>query len=208
MDNLTAKKTPGAPSIFNMELITSAIIPLIIFHVFNYRGMTLAGTIVSGCWCIGLLIIKYARERKINVIALLSGGFSIIGLLCTVIAQNPTFYLIEPIFEDALYAGIFFGSLMLARPLIQILVEDSHVVAFPENFRTTPEYKSAWRILTIAWGILNVSQGLLRLVLLYSVPIELYYTVSKLYVHISSPLLMLASYKFPSWYWRRSGVIK
>lgn len=207
MDDLT-KKTPRAPSIFNGELITSAIIPLLIFYIFNYMGMVLAGTIASGCWCIGVFAIKYARERKINVIALLSGSFSIIGLLCTVIAQNPTFYLVEPIFEDALYAVIFLGSLMLARPLIQIFVEDSNIVAFPESFRTIPEYKAAWRILTIAWGLLNISQGLLRLILLYSVPIEVYYTVSKLYVHISSPLLMLASYKFPQWYWKRTGVMK
>jgi len=62
MDNPAAKKTPRAPSIFNMELITSAIIPLIIFHVFNYRGLVLAGTIVSGCWCLGLLAIKYACD--------------------------------------------------------------------------------------------------------------------------------------------------
>lgn len=197
---------PAAKNIFNKEFIASAIIPLIIFYIFNYMNMVLVGTTLSGCWCISVFLFKLIREHKINVIALLSGTFSLIGLLCTIILQNPTIYLAEPIVEDVLYALIFFGSLFFPRPLIQVLVEDSHIVAFPEDFRKTPQYKSVWKILTIAWGLLNVSQALLRVALLYSVPIDIYYAISKIYANVSSPLLVMFSYKFPKWYWKKVGV--
>lgn len=196
---------PISKNIFNKEFIASAIIPLIIFYIFNYMQMVLVGITLSGCWCISVFLFKLIREHKINVIALLSGIFSLIGLLCTILLKNPTMYLAEPIFEDVLYALIFFGSLFFPRPLIQVLVEDSHIVAFHEDFRKTPHYKSAWKILTIAWGLLNVSQALLRAVLLYSVPIDLYYAISKIYANVSSPLLVMFSYKFPKWYWKKVG---
>lgn len=197
---------PTSKNIFNKEFIASAIIPLIIFYIFNYINMLLEGTILSGFWCISVFLFKLIREHKINAIALLSGIFSVIGLLCTILLRNPNIYLAEPILEDILYAVIFFGSLFFSRPLIQVLVEDSHIVAFPENFRKTPQYKSAWKMLTIAWGILNLSQALLRIALLYSVPIDLYYIISKIYTNVSSPLLLIFSYQFPKWYWKRIGV--
>ena len=197
---------PTAKNIFNKEFIASAIIPLIIFYIFNYMSMVLEGTILSGFWCISVFLFKLIREHKINVIALLSGIFSVIGLLCTILLRNPNIYLAEPILEDILYAVIFFSSLFFSRPLIQVLVEDSHIVAFPEYFRKTSQYKFVWKMLTIAWGILNLSQALLRVTLLYSVPIDLYYTISKIYSNVSSPLLLIFSYKFPKWYWERIGV--
>jgi intracellular septation protein A len=208
MGNLTTEDLQPAPStvrsFFNKDFIASAIIPLIIFYIFNHMKMVLVGTILSGCWCLSVFLIKLIREHKINAIALLSGIFSVIGLLCTIISQNPTVYLAEPIFEDILYAILFWGSLFFPRPLIQVFVEDSHMSAFSEGFRKTQQYKAAWRILTIAWGALNVSQALLRVALLYSVPIDLYYTISKIYVNVSYPLLMIFSYQFPKWYWERS----
>jgi intracellular septation protein A len=210
MEKSTTKNFPETPptakNIFNTEFVASAIIPLIIFYIFSYMQMVLVGTIFSGCWCISIFLFKLVRDHKINVIALLSGIFSVIGLLCTIILRNPTIYLAEPIFEDMLYAVIFFSSLFFPRSLIQVLVEDSHIVAFPEDFRRTPQYKSAWKILTSAWGVLNITQALLRIVLLYSVPIDLYYTISKIYVSVSTPLLIIFSYKFPKWYWKKVGV--
>ncbi|VBB07114.1 Hypothetical protein LUCI_2358 [Lucifera butyrica] len=205
-DKNSQKPPPSSAKLFNKEFIASVIIPLIIFYIFNYRKMALAGTILSGCWCIGVFLFNLIREHKTNILALLSGIFLVIGLLCTILWRNPNIYFVEPIFEDVLYAVIFFSSLFFSRPLIQVFVEDSHIVAFPEEFRKTSQYKSVWKILTIAWGVLNVSQALLRVALLYSVPIELYYAISKIYVNVSSPLLLLFSYKFPKWYWKRIGV--
>jgi intracellular septation protein A len=195
-------------NIFNQEFIVSAIVPLLMFYIFHYQKMDLTGIILSGCWCVAVVLNKLIREHKVNVIALLAGIFSAVGLLGTILSRNPAFYLAAPIVIDVLWALIFFGSFFTPRPLIQVIAEDSHLGLFSEDFRQTRKYKSAWQIITAAWGVLNVTQALLRTILLYTVPMELYYTVSTLYSNISSPLLLVVSYTFPKWYWHRPDTRK
>lgn len=189
-------------NILNRDFVVSAIIPIIIFTVFNNYKMTFNGIILSGLWCIGVVLINFIKEHKINALAAMAGIFSAVGLIGTVISKNPVFYLIAPIVQDILCALIFFGSLFLERSLIQIIVEQSYLKNVPEEFKRKPKYKSAWRILTGAWGILNISQAVLRTILLYSVSMSSYYAISTIYSNVSTPLLLAVSITFPKWYWK------
>lgn len=101
-------------NIFNKEFVISAIIPVVIFSVFNKLEMPFSGIILSGLWSIGVVVINYIKEHRINALAALSGIFSAVGLVGTIISKNPTFYLVSPIVQDILYALIFLGSLLLA----------------------------------------------------------------------------------------------
>lgn len=192
-------------TVFNRDFVISAIIPVIIFYVFDKLNMTLNGIILSGVWSIGVVVFYFIKDHKINALATIAGVLSAIGLICTVVSKNPTFYLISPIVQDFLIAIIFFGSLFLERSLIQIIVEQTYLKNVSEELREKPKYKSAWRILTIAWGILNISQAIVRIVLLHSVAISSYYTLSTLYSNISTPLLIAISITFPKWYWNRKN---
>ncbi len=202
-------KSPAKPTFFknilNKEFVLSALAPSLIFYIFNFLKLKLIGTILSGCWCLGMVLLKLIRERKINGMALAAGGFSLIGLIGTLVLKNPMFYMAAPIFEDGLYALLFFGSLCFPRPLIQLIVEDSHLGSFPDELRRTAKYRAAWRILTLTWGVLNLTQALLRSILLVAAPLELYYGIGKIYGQLSSGLLLLGSYWFPKWYWKRMG---
>lgn len=189
-------------NIFNRDFVISAIIPIIIFSVFSKFNMTFIGIVLSAAWSIGVVLITLINEHEINALAAITGIFSFIGLIGTIISKNPTFYLVSPIVQDILYAIIFFGSLFFEKSLIQIIVEQSYFKNAPEKLRKKTKYKKAWRILTIAWAILNISQAVLRTILLYSVPMEIYYSVSTLYSNISAPLLLAFSISFPKWYWK------
>ncbi|MDF9408800.1 hypothetical protein L7E55_10615 [Pelotomaculum isophthalicicum JI] len=188
--------------IFNREFIISVIIPIIILAVSSRYNMTLPGTILAGSWALAAGTVKLARERRVNVYAMIVAGFSVIGLIGTIISSNPTFYLASPIILDVVLAVIFFGSLLFGRPLIQIFAEYEMKDAFPQALRAHPKYASAWTILTAGWGILSISQALLRVVLLLSTPAALYYTVSSLYGNITTPLFLVFTLWFPRWYWR------
>ncbi|SFD03317.1 VC0807 family protein [Clostridium uliginosum] len=189
-------------NIFNKEFVVSAIIPIIIFSIFNNLKMPFNGIILSGLWSMGVVLINFIKEHKINALAAMAGIFSGIGLIGTIISKNPTFYLVAPIIQDILCALIFFGSLFFERSLIQIIVEQSYLKNVPEEFKRKPKYKSAWRILTSAWGLLNISQAVLRIILLYSVSMNSYYAISTVYSNVSTPLLLAVSITFPKWYWK------
>lgn len=189
-------------NIFNREFVVSAVIPIIIFSIFNQMKMTLSGIILSALWSIGVVLVNYIKERKINALATMAGVFSAVGLIGTIISKNPTFYLISPIVQDILYALVFFGSVFLERSLIQIIVEQTYLKNVPEDFKKQKKYKNAWVILTCAWGALNVFQAVIRIILLKSVSMSSYYAISTLISNISSPMLLVFSITFPRWYWK------
>ncbi len=192
-------------NILNLEFVVSVIIPIILFSAFDHYRMTLEATIISGSWSILVMLILFIKNRKINIFAASGTGFSVIGLIGTIISKDPVYYLASPIVIDLLLAVVFLGSVTIGRPIIQVLAEYTVKGGFSEELRKKPEYKSAWIIVTTLWGILNITQALLRIILLYSVSKEIYYAVSTAYGSISSPLLLLFSFWFPGWYWRRKA---
>lgn len=181
----------------------SAIIPIIIFSGFDKIGMTLNGIILSGVWSIGIVVLNFMKERKLNALAVMGGAFSAIGVVGTVISNNLTFYLIAQIIQDILFAIIFLGSLLSKKSLVQIIAEQSYLKNVSEEFKKQPKYVAAWRIVTISWAILNISQAIVRTILLFTVSIGSYYAISTIYCNISSPALITFSILFPRWYWKK-----
>lgn len=194
-------------AILNKDFVISAIIPVLIFTVFDKLNMTLNGVILSGLWSVGVVLVNLIKEHKVNALAMMAGIFSAISLVGTIISKNPTFYLAAPILRDILIAVVFFGSLFLERSLIQIIVEQTYLKNVSEEFKKKSQYKSAWMILTFTWGILNVSQALIRIILIYTVSTSSYFAISTLYDNISTPLLIVFSITFPRWYWTKKQVI-
>ena len=201
-NSATRPKPPSFRKIFlNRNFIQSALIPLLLFYIFKWQKRELEGIIISGIWCVGVVIYNLIRDRKVNALAVLTGTISAIGLTGTIIMRSPTFYLMAPVFTDILFAFVFFGSLWAPRPLIQVFAEDAMPWAFPEGLRKSAKYREAWVVVTVAWGILNITQGALRAILLTTTPVATYYTISTIYNQLSALLLMAFSYFFPKWYW-------
>jgi intracellular septation protein A len=164
--------------------------------------MIFLGTVLAGGWSLATVAFQFTAGRKVNIFGIIVATFSALGLIGTIIFHNPTFYMESPILMDFVLGGIFFGSLLVGKPLIQVFVEYEMIDAFPQNLRMHPKYVSAWSILTVGWGLLSISQALLRLVLLHTASPEFYYTVSSIYGGVSTPVFLIFSFWFPKWYWR------
>ena len=203
-NNNSNKKYSVLKNIFNKDFVVSAIIPIIIFSVFDKMEMTLNGIILSGVWSIGVVLINFMKEHKINALAAMGAIFAGIGVIGTVISKNPTFYLVAPIIQDILAAITFFGSLFFERSLIQVIVEQSYLKNVSEERKKQHEYKRVWRIITAAAAILNISQAALRIILLYTVSMSSYYAISTVYGNISTPIFIAFAIMFPKWYWKRT----
>ncbi|URZ18029.1 VC0807 family protein [Clostridium felsineum] len=189
--------------IFNTDFVASAIIPIIIFYVFNKFNMTLQGVTLSGVWSIGIILFNFVKSHRVNALAIISGIISIIGLIGTLLSKNPTFYLISPIIQDTLISIIFFISLFLKKSLIQVIVEQSYFKNASEDTKRNSRYLRTWRILTFSWGLLALSQAVVRLILLHYLSMSSYYTIGMLYGNISTPLFIAFTIAFPKWYWHR-----
>lgn len=69
-----------------MDFVVSAIIPIIIFSIFDKMEMTLNGIILSGVWSTGVVLINFMKEHKINALAAMGASFAGVGVIGTVIA--------------------------------------------------------------------------------------------------------------------------
>lgn len=191
--------------IFDLNFLLSVVIPIIIFYTLSHFNMVLLGTILAGSWALAAIVFQYTGSRKINIFAIivaLSAICSAIGLFGTIVFHSPTFYLESPILTDLVFGCVFFGSLFIGKPLIQVFAEYEMKDSFSQKLRMHPKYVSAWKILTAGWGLMCMSQALLRLALLHTASPAVYYSISSVYGSVSTPLFLLFTFWFPKWYWR------
>ncbi len=194
------KKYSIVKNIFNKDFIISAIIPLLIYGVATKCSTELIGLILSGIWCIAVVIVNYFMSKTINFLATIGAVFNGIGLIGTIISKSPTFYLATPIVEDFLFAFILIMSIFLSHPIIQVVAEQSFLNNVPKSIKDNPKYKSSWNIITAAWAAINILQATVRIIILNYFSIKVYYTISNIYSGISIPLFIAASIIFSKWY--------
>ncbi|MDB2156247.1 VC0807 family protein [Clostridium butyricum] len=194
------KKYSIVKNIFNKDFIISAIIPLLIYGVATKCSTELIGLILSGIWCIAVVIVNYFMSKTINFLATIGAVFNGIGLIGTIISKSPTFYLATPIVEDFLFAFILIMSIFLSHPIIQVVAEQSFLNNVPKSIKDNRKYKSSWNIITAAWAAINILQATVRIIILNYFSIKVYYTISNIYSGISIPLFIAASIIFSKWY--------
>lgn len=192
-------------NVFNGEFVWGVILPVAFFTVFDQQGKTLEGTFIAGVWSIGVVGVMYAKTKTVNVFAMMAAVFSAIGLVGTYVSKNPTFYMASPIVIDILLAAVFAGSMCMKKPFIMVLAEKSMKKEFPQAWKDNPRFMKSWFYLSLAWTVLSLSQAAIRIVLLYTVPMNVYYAVSSAYGNISTPLMIIFSFWFPGWYWKKGG---
>lgn len=192
---------------FQSRFIVGGVIPVVLFYLLHRAGQTLIGAIVAGGWGLGVTMITYWLSREVNVFAILATTVNLIEIIGTLLTRNPDFYLAGAAIDSFLYAILFLGSLLLARSLMQLLVEATpQGRRFSESFRRQPMYRKAWQIVTAVWGIAYLIKAGLLVWAQVNLSLELFLTIRTL---SNFPLfvgLMIFSYWFPARYWKRQGV--
>jgi intracellular septation protein A len=185
------------------------VVPISFFYVFHRFDQPLAGALLAIGWSIGLLGVTYWRSRRIELFPALVIPIIAIELVGTLITRNPAFYLASAAIENALWALVFLGSILISKPLIQIFAEllDPRLgsKAFLDQLGLSAKlYRSAWQIITAIWGVISLSKAILLIFSQLWLHIETFIiirTASGIPVTI---LLLLLSYRFPEWYWKRA----
>lgn len=192
------------------QLIVGALAPITIFYVLHRLGRPLTGALMAIGWSIGLLVIKYWRSRRIELFPALAIPIILIELIGTLITRDPDFFLAAAAIDNVLWGFLFLGSLLLARPLLQIFAEILNPgLGSPEflNHFEIPVklYRSAWKILTAIWVVVFFLKAILLIFSQLKLPLEVFLivrTASGLPVLV---LMLILSYRFPGWYWERAG---
>jgi hypothetical protein len=191
---------------FQSRFIVGGVVPVVLFYLLHRAGQTLTGAIVAGGWGFGVTIVTYWLSRKVNIFAVLATTVNLVEIVGTLLTRNPDFYLAGAAIDSFLYAILFLGSLLLARSLMQLLVEAApQGRRFSESFRQQPMYRKAWQIVTAVWGVAYLVKAGLLVWGQINLSLELFLTIRTLF---NFPLfigLMIFSYWFPARYWKKRG---
>ncbi len=192
------------------QLMLGALAPISIFYALHRLGQPFTGALLAIGWSIGLLLIKYLRLRRIELIQALAIPIILIELIGTLITRDPAFYLAAAAIDNLLWGLLFLGSLFFTRPLLQIFAEILNPglgsPEFLDHFEMPVQlYLSPWKILTVIWVIVFFLKAILLIVSQLKLPLEAFLvvrTASGLPVLV---LMLILSYRFPGWYWERAG---
>lgn len=156
-----------------------------------------------------MLVVTYWRSRRIELFPGLAIPIVTIELIGTLVTRNPAIYLASAAIENALWGVLFLGSILMPRPLIQIFAEMLNPGLGSQEFLSQVKlplhlYRSAWQILTAIWGVVNLSKAVILIFSQLWLPIETFLIVRTTSGIPVMVLLLIFSYRFPEWYWKRA----
>ena len=191
------------------QFILGALVPISFFYAFHRFGQPLAGALLAIGWSLSLLVGTYWRSRRIELFPGLAIPIITIELIGTLVTRNPAFYLASAAIENVLWGLLFFGSILIHRPLIKIFAELLNPgLGSPEFFKEyniPPSlYRSAWQILTAIWGVVNLSKAIILIFSQLRLPVEAFLIVRTASGIPVMVLMLVLSYRFPGWYWERT----
>ncbi len=189
------------------QFFIGALVPIAVFYIFHRLGRPLTGAMLAAGWGVGLSVVTHLILKEINLFAILSIPFAIIQMGGVIATRDPDFFLIWPAVVKTIWAVVFFGSLLISRPLILVFAEAMGAIPRSEDadeFRKSDQFRPIWNTVTAVWGATELTAALLLVVSLKLLPLEPFLFIR---TALSLPLtaaLITFSFWYPVWYFRRS----
>ncbi len=187
--------------------IIGALLPIIIYYVFDLYGKPLVGALIAASWGVGVVLVTHFVFQKVNLFAVLAIPLTLIEIIGTIITLSPDFYLATAAIDHLLWGIAFLVSLAFPRPLILVLADAMDSIPHSsemEEFRKTKEFRMAWVVLTSIWAGAHILSAMVLVVSQLWMPLEFFLIVR---TTLSMPLLAVLiaiSFWFPEWYWNRA----
>ncbi len=189
------------------QFVLGALIPMLIFYLLSRVGQPLLGAVLAGGWGLGVVLVGYWRSRRIDLFAGMALAMAVIELLILALTRNPDFYLASEAIQSAAYGVLFLGSLVFSRSLIQLLAEETGATAnLPAHLRCSPDYRTAWHLLSTVWGGVSLLKAGLLFLAQWGLTLETFLAIRTLSGFPILASLLAFSFWFPGWYWRRGGL--
>ena len=186
------------------KFIRSALIPLSIYYALHKTGRPLWGAGLACAWGLGVLAYVYWKDRKLDSMSIVMSIFVVVALVVTLVTRDPDYFLASASITNAVEALVFLGSILLVKPLLQILAEETMGPGMvPEEIVKSPYYRRAWVLLTAAWGSLFAVRSVVLLAAQLLLPLEAFLLTRLALGWPIDTIMILISFWFPGWYWRR-----
>ena len=170
--SVSAVQRPARPHLRDVvgrvavSLATAVFAPAALLWVMLVIFNVATAVLVALAWMVGAMGWRWATNRRVSGLLLLTLGIMAVRTAFTLITGNTFIYFVQPVFADFAVAVIFLGSLWSARPVIARLAPDFYPMSAAVAAR--PEMRSLFRRLTLMWGLVILVKGTITLWLLES----------------------------------------
>lgn len=152
--------------------------PIAAYQVLTQRGVSATDALLVGAaFPLTTLLAKALRSRRLDLIGSMSLAALAVGVLATLLFQDPHILLVKDSLVTATFGLVCLGSLFTSRPLMGILAAQ---FAGSAGRSTVPANAPGLRRLTLVWGITMLAEAALRVVLAFLLPPALLMTISPL----------------------------
>jgi hypothetical protein len=147
-----------------VSLATAVFAPAALLWVMLVIFNVATAVIVVLAWMVGAMGWRWATQRPVSGLLLLTLGIMTVRTAFTLATGNTFIYFVQPVVADFAVAAIFLGSLWSARPVIARLAPDFYPMSTAVAAR--PEMRALFRRLTLMWGLVILTKGTITLWLL------------------------------------------
>jgi len=140
-----------------VSLATAVVAPAVLFLTTLVIFNVAAAVIIALAWMAGAMCWRWATNRPVSGLLLLTLGIMTVRTVFTLATGNTFVYFVQPVFADFTVAAIFLGSLWTARPAIARLAPDFYPI--DEALAARPGMRALFRRLTLMWGLVILVKG-------------------------------------------------
>ncbi len=181
-----------------LPLVTiESVVPVVVFYG-AWRAGGLVAAIVAGT-VVALAIAGWQmRAERGGAIALATAVFVVIQAVVGLAAHSATVYLAQPVVLSVCWALVYFGSVLIGRPLVGVFA--SVWYPFPPAFRASAPFRREFGMQSVVWGVYCLARAALRLAVLLGSGVGSFLLVS---VATGAPLV-IALVLWGVWHARRT----
>ncbi len=154
------------------RVFEATFMPAALFYVFLSAVGSGAAILAALCWSYGAIAIRIVTGRPISGLLMLSALGLGMRTLFALMSDSTFVYFVQPIATTLALAGIFFGSVVIGRPLITRFARDFCPMA--PDVVTRPNVTRLMSGLTILWACVHLVTAATTFGLLVTLPVTSY----------------------------------
>lgn len=160
--------------------------PDLVAPIVLYYGLRLAGLMIYTALLVGAVVPavvmawKFARARQTDGMAVYVMTMMLLGVGVSLITGSPRFLLAKDGWLTGVSGIWFLASLWGRRPLAFLgarpLLEGTFVPAVASwdvLWERLPRFRRIWRVSTVIWGVFLLGDAALRVLMAYTLPVDL-----------------------------------
>jgi intracellular septation protein A len=163
---------------FVMMVALDLVLPLALFYGLRMAGANQWLALVLAAMAPLLrLTVSVVRARRLERAALFTLTMLAIGTAVGLATEDPRLLLARESYITGLVGLWILGSLLASRPLLfhatlQFIPARTAAV-WQQNWSENPLFRKTWQVMTAAWGIAFLLDAAVRVVMAYTLPVDL-----------------------------------